>query len=94
MKNEITYVTLEDACAAMPSEQIHSDGRDGTCLWHRQHEHYLEHVVPLLPRCPICKGVGDPRQPRHELCHIRVENNLPTPPIHSIAACGCGKCSS
>jgi len=87
----VTYSTLEEAVAAYPRERIATDGKT-TNLWHRGHEHYMEHVVPLLPRCPICEGVGDARQPRHELCRLRAEAGRPTPRIDSISKCYCGQC--
>lgn len=83
---------LQAAFDATPRERIPSDGHT-TCLWHRQHEHYLKSVVPLLPRCPLCGGVGDHRQPAHALCHARQERGLPTPRLDSIRQCGCARCA-
>lgn len=87
----MSYSTYEDAVAAYPREHIASDGHT-TGLWPRQHEFYMEHIVPLLPRCPICGGVGDPRQPRHELCRLRAAGGRPTPEINTIDECYCAQC--
>jgi hypothetical protein len=86
------YATLDEAIAAYPRDRKPEDGQT-TCLWHRQHEFYLANIVPLLPRCPICGGVGDPRQPRHELCRLRARDGRPTPELNTVSKCPCAKCS-
>ena len=72
-----------------PLHRIATDGYT-TCLWHRQHQYYLEHVAPTQPRCTICGGnTADMRVPRHELCRAREERGMPTPLMDSTPLCGC-----
>ena len=85
------YPALKDALAGMPRELVDSDGLT-TNLWHRQHEYYQEHVVPLLPTCDLCGGSADPRVGRHELCRARKERGLPTPRLSIERPCACCQC--
>ena len=85
------YRTLQEAKDAYPRERIASDGYT-TCLWHRQHDHYMNHIVPLLPRCPICGGIGDERRPEHELCRVRRAKGLPIQQLDTITKCSCSNC--
>ena len=75
-----------------PTSHIPSDGHT-TNLWHRQHEHYLRYIVPILPKCDICGGcTGDSRAVRHELCRLRAKRGNPTPRTDTINECDCSPC--
>lgn len=86
-----TYQTWKQAAEATPKDKVPSDGHT-TCLWHRQHEHYIKHIVPLLPKCDICGGTGHPRQPRHALCVEYQKRDMPAPRLDTIRDCPCSKC--
>lgn len=85
------YSTLAEAQAATPRDRIPEDGNT-TCLWHRQHEHCMAHIVPLLPRCDICGGEVESEQERHELCRARLRCGVPTPRLSVVRTCPCAKC--
>lgn len=93
----MSYATLEEAMAATPQERIATDGRPelgGSCLWHRQHQHYLEHVVPFYPACRCCGGPVDPRsaEPVHNLCLALSEAGLPVTRLDATRHCPCQNC--
>jgi len=70
------------------------DPRDGstTCLWHRQHEHYLRFVAPYARRCDICGGRTPRESARHELCRLRKEAGLQIAVLDYVRKCPCARC--
>ena len=90
---ETPYKTLEEAQAAFPRTPLPGLDGHGTCLWHRQHEFYVQHVIPLLPTCSICGGaLPPPNKGQHELCRLRQRSGRPTPRIDPEHTCYCRPC--
>jgi len=63
-----------------------------TCLWHRQHQYYLENIVPHLPLCELCGGEVDHGMSQHHLCAARAGRGLPTPRLSVVKPCPCSQC--
>ena len=62
--------------------------------WHALHV-YHERREHLLPRCRFCGSSGgrlDSAKPQHELCRVRAERGVPTPPLPSDRECASGHC--
>ena len=99
------YATLSEAWAASPiyhrcRERAAAGERPSENLWHRHHEHYLNFVVPLLPRCSICGGVVEtyswlvrPGDNLHERCRLRREAGRPMQQEDGIRKCPCATCN-